>query len=252
MPQPPRVMFNFQPEPLDIDTETGEEDPNFIYSDDVVEDFSDNDEQIMEEDILPERVQKPIQREKPTNDIFEDIPSRIVADLEYKITKAKATKKTQKPKDPNKPKRKVDPEHMRKMREKAAETRARKKREKEEQQKLDSEERELMSRKKKKDLEKIKKELDEDDKPKPSPAPAPAPAPAPTPTRQMFTQEDLAKAQFDAILRYEVLRKDRKAKKREAERLEREKKELVDKLMGKTTQRVPGSRYASNFFDQCY
>jgi hypothetical protein len=238
MSQPPRVQFNFEPDEPVEDTEVV-----------VEEDFSDNeDEQSMEEDILPDRVQKPVQREKPTDDIFEDIPSQIVADLESKITKAKATKKTQKPKDPNKPKRKVDPEHMKKMKAKAAETRARKKREKEEQQKLDAEEKELMSRKKKKDLEKIKKELDEEDKPKPAPAPAPAPAPI----RQMFTQEDLAKAQFEAIARYEVLRKDRKAKKKEAEKLEREKKELVDKLMGKTNQRVPGSRYASNFFEGCY
>lgn len=250
MSQPPRVQFNFEPEET-IDEETGEENPNFIYPEDVVEDVnSDNDEQSMEEDILPDRVQKPTEREKPTDDIFEDIPSKIVADLESKINKAKPTKRTQKPKDPNKPKRKVDPEHMKKMRAKAAETRARKKREKEEQQKLDAEEKELMSRKKKKDLEKIKQELDEEDNPKPKPAPAPAPAPIQS--KPLFTQEDLAKAQFEAIARYEVLRKDRKAKKKEAEKLEREKKELVDKLMGKTNQRVPGSRYASNFFEGCY
>ena len=234
MSQPPRVQFNFEPE-----------EPVEDIEDVVEEDFSDNDEQSVEDEPLPDRVPEPVKREKPTDDIFEDIPSRIVADLESKISKAKPTKKTQKPKDPNKPKRKVNEEHMRKMREKAAETRARKKREKEEQQKLDAEEKELMSRKKKKDLEKIKRELDEEDKPKPAPVPAPSPA------RQMFTQEDLAKAQFQAIASYEVLRKERKLKKREAQRLEREKQELVDKLMGKTKP-VPGSRYASDFFQNCY
>ena len=254
MPQPPRVQFNFEPEEP-IDDNTGEENPNFIYSDDVVEDvISDNDEQSLEEDDLPDRVQKTTEREKPTDDIFENIPSKIVEDLESKISKSKPTKKTQKPKDPNKPKRKVDPEHMKKMRAKAAETRARKKREKEEQQKLDAEEKQLMSRKKKKDLEKIKKELDEEDNPKPKPAPAPAPAPIQS--KPMFTQEDLARAQFEAISRYEILRKDRKSKKREQQKAEQDKKELYDKLMkvnnGNTGRTAYGSSYATNFFGKLY
>eukprot|EP01043_Picozoa_sp_COSAG02_P081256 COSAG02_NODE_19754_length_866_cov_0.812256_2_plen_63_part_01 len=63
MSQPPRVQFNFEPDPIEIDTETGEEDPNFTYPEDVRDGSSDTEEQIVEEDILPERVQKPTQRE---------------------------------------------------------------------------------------------------------------------------------------------------------------------------------------------
>ena len=236
MSQPPRVMFDFAPEDMPANKQTGEENPNFIYSD---------DEEVLEDEEIVETVEPKPEKPKPTNDIFEDIPSQIVADLESKIDKAKPTKRTKKPVDPNKPKRKVDPEHMRKMREKAAETRARKKREKEEAQKLDSETKELSNRKKKLELEKMRKELDGDaetEKPKPAPAPAPA-KPA-----HLFTQEDLAKAQFEAIARYEVLRKDRKAKKREAQKIEAEKEALMKTLTGNRNQ----PRRTFNPYENCY
>ncbi len=243
MPQPPRVIFNFEvDEPIE-DTEVVVED-----------DFSDNDEQSVEEDILPDRVQSPPQREKITDDIFENIPSQIISDLESKINKAKPTKKTQKPKDPNKPKRKSNPEHMAKMRAKAAETRERKKREKEEKLKLETEEKQLMNAKKKIELEKMKKELNGESEPEPPPKTEPKKEPAteskpPTNYKSSFTQEDLAKAQFEAIIRYETLRKDRKAKKRAAQKEERDKKELMDKLTGKRTNQ-PGR--VRNIYDGCY
>ncbi len=242
MPQPPRVIFNFEvDEPIE-DTEVVVED-----------DFSDNDEHIVEEESLPQRVQSPPQKEKISDDIFENIPSQIISDLESKINKAKPTKKTQKPKDPNKPKRKADPEHMAKMRAKAAETRARKKREKEEKLKLETEEKQLMNAKKKMELEKMKKELNGESEPEPPPKKEPATAaPAskpPTNHKSVFTQEDLAKAQFEAIVRYEALRKDRKAKKRATQKEERDKKELMDKLTGKRTNQ-PGR--VRNIYDGCY
>ena len=241
MSQPPRVMFDFAPEDMPTNQETGEENPNFIYSDD--EDV----EEMIEEP--PAKVEKA----KPTNDIFEDIPSQIVADLESKINNAKPTRRTKKPVDPNKPKRKVNPEHMAKMRAKAAETRERKKREKEEAQKLDSETKELSNRKKKLELEKMRKELDGDvepEQPKPKPAPAPAPAPVAKSEKpaHLFTQEDLARAQFEAIARYEVLRKDRKAKKRETQKIEAEKAALMNTLTGNRNQ----PRRSFNPYDNCY
>ncbi len=244
MSQPPRVQFNFEPdEPI--------EDSEVVVDDN----FSDNDEQSMEEDILPDRVQKPVEREKPTDDIFEDIPSQIISDLESKINKAKPTKKTQKPKDPNKPKRKADPEHMRKMREKAAETRARKKREKEEKLKLETEEKQLMNAKKKMELEKMKKELSGESEPKPQPKPEPKTPPNTPATNQKsftdryFTQEDLARAQFEAITKYEALRKDRKAKKRAAQKEEQDKKDLMNKLMNNGTSQPARIR---NIYEGCY
>ncbi len=241
MSQPPRVMFDFAPEDMPTNQETGEENPNFIYSDD--EDV----EEMIEEP--PAKVEKA----KPTNDIFEDIPSQIVADLESKINNAKPTRRTKKPVDPNKPKRKVNPEHMAKMRAKAAETRERKKREKEEAQKLDSETKELSNRKKKLELEKMRKELDGDsasepEKPKPAPAPAPVAKSEPAKPAHLFTQEDLARAQFEAIARYEVLRKDRKAKKRETQKIEAEKAALMNTLTGNRNQ----PRRSFNPYDNCY
>jgi hypothetical protein len=239
-------MFDFAPEDMPMNQETAVtaadgENPNFIYS--------------SEEDV-EEIIEAKVEKAKPTNDIFEDIPSQIVADLESKINNAKPTRKTKKPVDPNKPKRKVNEEHMRKMREKAAETRARKKREKEEAQKLDSETKELTNRKKKLELEKMRKELDGDvdsegaEQPKPAPAPAPAPVAKSEPAKptHLFTQEDLARAQFEAIARYEVLRKDRKAKKRETQKIEAEKAALMQTLTGNRNQ----PRTFKNIYENCY
>ena len=250
--QPPRVHFDFAP--AEVSKITGEEDPNFIYSD---------DEEVQYDSV--ERIPKVVEKVKPTDDIFEDIPNKIIADLEAKINSAKPTAKTKKPVDPNKPKRKVDPEHMAKMRAAAAATRARKKKERDDEKKLDLESKELINKKKKMEIEKMKKELDGDPVLPPDPLPTQRPEPEAEPEPEQayvppaqaklvrqntstFTQEDLSKIQFDAIARYEVLRKDRKLKKREEQKLAHEKEELMRTLTG---MRKPQQR-SHNIYDGCY
>ena len=230
--QTPRVQFNFEPdEPIESDEVFSEDE-----ADEPVED-TESEEEIIE----PVKIVKV----KPTDDIFENMPSQILSDLESKISKAKPTKKTKKPADPNKPKRKVDPEHMKKMQAAAAATRARKKKEKEENQALDTETKALTNRKKKMELEKMRKEMDgEPVRPK---SPTPPDEPLVRQTRTTFTQEDLSKIQFDAIERYEALRKNRKAVKRAAQQKEKEQEDLMRTIKG--TNKQPHRR---SIYDQCY
>lgn len=233
--QTPRVQFNFEPEPPIESNEVFSEDE----ADEPIED-TESEEEIIE----PVKVIKV----QPTDDIFEDMPSQILSDLESKITKAKPTKKTKKPSDPNKPKRKVDPEHMKKMQAAAAATRARKKKEKEENQALDTETKALTNRKKKMELEKMRKEMDgEPAQPIRPKSPTPPDEPLVRQTRTTFTQEDLSKIQFDAIERYEALRKNRKAIKRAAQQKEKEQEDLMRTIKG--TNKQPHRR---SIYDQCY
>ena len=89
------------------------------------------------------------------------------------------------------------------------------------------------------------------------PAPSPSPSPSPSPARGQagrdnLTRKDLEDAQFDAIMKYESLRKERKAEKKQKEMIERQQADLKQKINNfGYGSKAPNGRLV-NRWDSCY
>ena len=73
--------------------------------------------------------------------------------------------------------------------------------------------------------------------------------PIPIPAKQSFTKDDLEEAQLGAIVKYETIRKQRKAKKKQEQLIQQEKealKNLVKREMNQTWEQTAGK------FSNCY
>jgi hypothetical protein len=137
-------------------------------------------------------------------------------------------------------------EHKQKLalaREKAMEVRKANAIEKKKMKELENEEKELLKKQKVKKFQKLKESVEKSDEEEIKPT-----------TKIInnhpsITKKDLEEAQFEAIMRYETLRKQRKAEKKEKEMIESQKKELLRKLTPQTSYKY---RDGSNPWDMCY
>ena len=162
-------------------------------------------------------------------------------DIKCQIKTTK-TGKTRKP---------MSEEHKEKLkyaREKALESRKQKQKERAEQREFEAEEKELLKKKKQKDFEKLKKEVNEEVTPKPA-QDTQIRKPQPQIIQQTFSKKDLEEAQLDAIIKYEAIRKERKAKKKEQELIQKQRDEMKAKInnYGSRTNGKLNNRY-----DICY
>lgn len=254
----PKVAFNFTPDPavaeapppplsvaqLEDDMEEEEDipmsqmrNPNTIHSNINVPDVVDREP--IEKEVIFES------KKKKKKVIEEDIPDDFNEDLEDIINEYPeppvAKVEPKKPKGTAKPKRKMSEEHKAKLaaaRVKALEAKRRKKEERLAAAALDKEEKELMKQQKVKRVKKLKEEVDEVE----------ASKPVVQNQRQMFSQQDLEKAQFDAIAKYDALRKYEKAEKKKKQALEDQQKALMRKIQPQQYKYRDGS----NRFDMCY
>ena len=208
-----------------VNKETGEENPNFIYSDE--EDFETYEDEVLEQaksdNFIPQAKAKTIQ-----DDIFEEDEPPPKPKKERKLTKNGKERK---------PMSEEHKEKLKQAREKAFLVKKQKAEERKKMKEQDAEEKKLLKLKKQKDIEKLKKEVYEEPKPKPQPAPAPAPAPTPpVPVREIIreptlTAKDIENAQLNAIMSYEKLRKQRKEEKKKKQSEDAEMDRLREKLM---------------------
>ncbi len=246
---PPQVLFNFQEE--DINKETGEENPNFVYDDDDEPSAPKGQEDLIKIEEKEEIISK---------DIFDDMPDSIaVIPDEIKevlmeegipLKKDKGTNLKPVKEKPVKEKKKRKPmseEHKQKLalaREKAMIVRKAKAEEKKKMKALDTEEKELLKTQKIKRVKKLKEDVDSDD------VEVPKSKPSPSVGITTFTKKDLEDAQYEAIMKYDAVRKQRKKEKKEAEMVERDKQKMLN-----TIQKATGSysyRDGSNRWDNCY
>jgi len=214
-----------------VNKETGEENPNFIYSDE--EDFETYEDEVeaKSESFIPQAKAKTIQ-----DDIFEEDEPPPKPKKERKLTK---NGKERKP---------MSEEHKAKLqqaREKAFLVKKQKAEERKKLKEQDAEEKNLLKLKKQKDIEKLKKEVLGGDKEEPKPQ---APPPAPVPVREIIreptlTKEDIEKAQLNAIMSYEKLRLARKEEKKKKQQEDAEMDRLRDKLM---KAKNPNNRFSMN------
>ena len=238
---PPQVLFNFQEE--DINKETGEENPNFVYDDDDEPSAKKQEELIKIEE----------KEEIISKDIFDDMPDNIAVipdEIKEVLMEEGIPLKKEKPAPKEKEKKKRKPmseEHKQKLalaREKAMIVRKAKAEEKKKMKALDTEEKELLKTQKIKRVKKLKEDVDSDD------AEVPKSKPSASLGITTFTKKDLEDAQYDAIMKYDAVRKQRKKEKKEAEMVERDKQKMLN-----TIQKATGSysyRDGSNRWDNCY
>lgn len=253
----PKVEFNFTPDPVDeppppLSVEQLEEDmeeqnmtiernPNKIHTNINVPDVVDREP--IEKEVIFEskKKKKKVIEEEPLPNLAV-VPDEIKEELEAIRNEAPppVAPKVKQTKGTAKPKRKMSEEHKAKLalaRQKALEAKRRKKEERLAQEALDKEEKELMKQQKVKRVKKLKQEVEEPDVPK-----------QPVVQQQMFTREDLEKAQFDAIMKYDALRKHEKAEKKKKEALEKQQAELMRKIQPQQYKYRDGS----NRYDMCY
>ena len=204
-----------------VNEKTGEENPNFVYEEDEVEDFESYEDEVQAEEFIPQPIKKVVEEET----IFEEDepPKKAKPKKEPKLTK---NGKQRKP---------MSEEHKAKLKQAREKAFLVKKQKAEERKKLkeqDAEEKKLLKLKKQKDIEKLKKEVYEEPKPASKPQPAPAPAPVREIIREpTLTAKDIENAQLNAIMSYEKLRKQRKEEKKKKQSEDAEMDRLREKLM---------------------
>jgi hypothetical protein len=243
---PPQVLFNFQED--NKNEITGEINPNFIYSTDGPNDheneLNSNDKEEEDFESYEDELIKIEEKEKPNEkDIFEDIPDSLSSP-----TPSEQHNKPVKTKKPRKP---MSEDHKKKLglaREKAMLVRKANAEEKKKMKALDNEEKELLKKQRFKKVKKLKEEVEneitEDGESKQVKVSNNGIAVS------GITKKDLEEAQLDAIMKYEAIRKERKAKKKQEQIIEEGKMKMLNNIQRATGQY--NYRDGSNRFDGCY
>ena len=235
---PPRVQFNYS-----MESEEEEEKEISESVDFDVDDFESYEE---EQKINGFKNLEVVEKPKPVKEDIFDLPNLAVMPDEVK---EELMEQGIKPMVKEKKKRKpMSEEHKAKLalaREKAMIARKAKAEERKKMKELDNQEKELLKQQKVKKVQKLKKEVEE---------PEPEPQQMTQKVSNSITRKDLEEAQYDAIVKYETLRKQRKAEKKKVQEQERQKQELMNKL--KPQQSGYKARDASgrllNRWDMCY
>ena len=238
-------MLNFEP-----DYEPPQKPNMDINFDNIKMDLDVQEELIEDDDMMPK-----IQEKEKINvkDIFDNINEESLRDEETGEVNPNfiySEKPKSKPKviSEKKPRKPMSDEHKQKLalaREKAMEVRKAKAIEKKKMKDLENEEKELLKKQKVKKVQKLKEIVENSDEEEIKPTTKIIN------NQPSITKKDLEEAQFDAIMRYEMLRKQRKAEKKEKEMIENQKRELLRKLTPQTTTTYK-YRDGSNRWDICY
>ena len=197
----------------------------------------------IKEPAIEKPIEEPIEEPIESEEELEELEDEELVEPEPEPVKVKPTGKLTKKGVPRKP---MSESHRLKLadaRVKAAEGRKRAAAERKLNRDIETEEKNLIKQKRVKDLQKLKDEVNN----------------VPTrPNRSIgvtaFTKEDLERAQYDAILKYDKLRKSEKAEKKKLQLEENQRKELMQKLqpanVGYRSTNTNGK--LSNKYDFCY
>ncbi len=135
--------------------------------------------------------------------------------------------------------RKAMSERMKKVRLQAHKNKAKK----DEERAKEAKHKELLKAKRDMEIEEMETKIKKRSQPKEDKG---APLPR-TDTRIGLTREDIEKAQFEAIMKYDTLRKERKAKKKQAQQVENYHKEVKENLRKELGWRDVAGVYADCF-----
>ena len=244
--QPPRVQFDFEPDLNDFEEQHEDVSIDHHNAPSITTEIHDEDSESV---MLPEVIEEPIV-EKEIFDMAENIREEVpVETLRAVPQQVKKPAKINKNGKPRKPMSEAHKAKLASSREKALASRKLKAEERKKAKELEKEERELLKAQKVKRVQKLREEVNDEEAPT-APAP-PAPAPVQQST-QSFSREDLEKAQLDAIIKYEALRKSRKEEKKKKEMLEKQQQDMRNKIKRATEPQQYKYGDGSNFYDRCY
>lgn len=261
---PPRVQFQYEP------------DLKPVAVDDEVEEFESYEEEVGEPPAVIERMPEVVGKEEIVGEsIFEYpdniavMPDEVKENLKYEGMEdgidymenikepskprikspapapAPEPKKTKSGRKPRKPMTQEQKDKLAQARVKAVQVKKAKAEERKRQKELEMEEKELLKQRKAKNLQKLREEVSESPKPE-----------AKVVHQQVtgLTRKDLEEAQYEAISKYEILRKQRKEEKRKLMAQEKQKRELIEKLKpdnnGYRARDANGK--LKNRWDMCY
>ena len=197
-------------------------------------------------DFIPSDNEEDIEDEgedEPPSDIEDNI-QEVMAEVTHEkddldiddiFVKEKPKEKLTKKGVPRKKRPPMSDAHKEKLkfaREKAMISRKKNAKERAEAKSLDKEEKELLTKQKVKRVKKLKEEVDEPDAPKILPI-----------KEQAFTKKDLEEAQLEAIMKYDVLRKQRKKEKQAKAVEDKAEKDFRDELRNAITPSKPSNPY---------
>lgn len=234
---PPQVLFNFQEDDI-----PESEPPLKLELKDDSEDAEEDFESYEDEIIKIEEKEKPNEK-----DIFEDIPASPTPSIPEAVPMPNISSPPQEPKKPvkaKKPRKPMSEEHKKKLalaREKAMAVRKANAEEKKKMKALEKEEKELLKKQRFKKVKKLKEEVEDD---------LDEPVYIIDNKIKNLTKKDLEEAQLEAIMKYDAMRKERKAKKKQEQIIEEGKKKMLNNIQRATGQY--SYRDGSNRFDSCY
>ena len=253
-----------------VDPDTGEDNPNFIYTDvpemndteeeeiDVVEHLTVEKEDIDINSIFDKAMNDVGGLDTIETEINEDAPeiSQVISPKKTpetagsfaEISQVKSNVKPVKLNKNGQPRKKrvytdAQREAMRERMKKAREQSGKNKVKKQEEKAQEKKYKELMKQKKLLEMDEIEEKIKKKKEPKKEPAPEPAPIPTP----KGLSRDELKQAQFDAILQYETLRKQRKAKKKQEQQIQQYKKDVENSLKKELGWRDIAGEYADCF-----
>ena len=234
----PEVKMDFIPsdDDEDIDLETGEKNPNFIYDEfdetkdrpitgTIKEEIQEENEVESIEEVVPKAKSK--RDGMDVNEIF-----NMPVDPNIKLTK-KGKPRKQRP-----PMTEAHKEKLKAARVKAMAARQTKAKERQEVKLLEKQEKELLKQQKVKRVKQLKEEVEEDIKPQ---------ILKENKIEQMFSKKDLEDAQLNAIMNYEKIRKQRKDKKKKEQEENKEHEKIKSQL-----RRAVTTQKEYNPFQNCY
>lgn len=243
---PSMVEFNFQqdskgeePLVLELNDDADDADDFDSYEDELIQ--IEEKEKPNEKDIFENIPESPVAQHKPLDELKEEktqVEQTQVEQTQVEQTKTKTKTKTKKPRKP------MSEEHKQKLalaREKAMMVRKQKAEEKKKMKALDNEEKELLKKQKFKKVQKLKEEVEED---------KPLEKSKNINNISGLTKKDLEDAQLEAIMKYDAMRKERKAKKKQDQIIEEGKNKMLNNIQRATGQY--SYRDGSNRFDSCY
>ncbi len=226
----PEVVMDFIPDEKE-DAETEELNPNMVYEDD--DEIKEKVKEIIQEvktskeDIKPEEIFN-----LPSNPEISSVNANgteAVAPAVRLTKKGKPFKKRPPMSDAHKEKLKV-------AREKAVAVRRANAQKRKEDKDLDKKRKELQRKKKVKEVQELEEDIEDRRPPPPTPTPQNSPP-----------QKSVDDAVMEGIMKYEIIRKQRKKEKQEAMKIQREEEEVKEKL-----RRAINPPKAHNPFAGCY
>ena len=240
--QPPRVQFDFEPDPIP------ESVPPLSQSFELPEGEPPSiDMEISDGELELPSIEK---QEIIENDIFQ-MPDNLAVRPEW--LPPQEPKRPVKRKGVNKDGTKRKPmseEHKQKLalaREKARIVKMEKSKVRQEEKALEKEEKELLKKQKVKRVQKLKAEVEQDEEVSEKSTKTPIVS-----QQRQLTMEDIQKAQFEAIMSYETLRKARKEEKKKAQMLEKQREDMKRTIQQHTQPKRYQYRDGSNPWDKCY